>query len=212
MLVGSSTAAHAGGAYVVDDAAIGKPGECQVEMWVSHAGNGDFVGVIQPACVVRIGLPIELTAVAQVARSHEWTTFAGLQAKVVPISLEVSRVAIALSAGALFDTTNGDATISYVNVPVTIKVSDQFRLNLNAGALRNGELHFTWGTGLEWDVRPSWTLIAEVFGQTGLGEDPRLQAGLRHSPTKAVDVDVIYGQNITGEGAHWITAGLTVRF
>jgi hypothetical protein len=27
-----------------------------------------------------------------------------------------------------------------------------------------------------------------------------------------LDFDVIYGRNITGENAHWITVGLNVRF
>ena len=39
-----------------------------------------------------------------------------------------------------------------------------------------------------------------------------MQAGLRYSPTKDIDVDIVYGHNITGEQANWITAGLTVRF
>ena len=61
--------AHAaGGAYAVDDAAIGAVGECQVESWVAVAGNGDFVGVTQPACVAKLGVPVELTATAQAAR------------------------------------------------------------------------------------------------------------------------------------------------
>jgi hypothetical protein len=28
----------------------------------------------------------------------------------------------------------------------------------------------------------------------------------------AIDLDIVYGHNITGENASWITAGLTVRF
>jgi hypothetical protein len=44
-------------------------------------------------------------------------------------------------------------------------------------------------------------------GQT----NPRFQSGLRYSPTKDIDWDLIYGRNLTGEGANWITVGLTVR-
>jgi hypothetical protein len=32
-----------------------------------------------------------------------------------------------------------------------------------------------------------------------------MQAGLRYSPIKTVDVDVIYGHNLIGERANWIT-------
>jgi hypothetical protein len=38
-----------------------------------------------------------------------------------------------------------------------------------------------------------------------------LQSGLRYSLTKRIDWDLIYGRNLTGEGANWITLGLTVR-
>jgi hypothetical protein len=44
-------------------------------------------------------------------------------------------------------------------------------------------------------------------GQT----NPRFQSGLRFSPTKDIDFDVIYGRNLLGEWANWITVGLTVR-
>ena len=51
-----------------------------------------------------------------------------------------------------------------------------------------------------------------MFGETGTLSEPRMQAGLRYTPMKSVDVDIIYGHNVTGENANWITAGLTVRF
>jgi hypothetical protein len=37
------------------------------------------------------------------------------------------------------------------------------------------------------------------------------ESGIRYSPTKDVDCDLIYGRNLLGEGANWITVGLTVR-
>ncbi len=114
----------------------------------------------------------------------------------------------------LLDTTNG-VNVTFVNVPVTIKVRDDFRLNLNSGWLHDtidDTNHLTWGAGFEWDFRRQWTLIAEVYGQTGHLSDPRMQAGLRFAPTKTIDLDIIYGRNIAGENANWITAGLTVRF
>jgi len=39
-----------------------------------------------------------------------------------------------------------------------------------------------------------------------------VQAGLRVTPTEKLDLDLIYGHNITGENAHWFTAGLNLRF
>ena len=44
-------------------------------------------------------------------------------------------------------------------------------------------------------------------GQT----NPRVQTGLRYSPTKDIDADLIYGRNLLGESSNWITIGLTLR-
>ena len=41
---------------------------------------------------------------------------------------------------------------------------------------------------------------------------PRLQTGLRYRPNEIFSVDLIYGHNITGENANWITVGTTIRF
>lgn len=208
--------AHAaGGAYAVDDAAIGSAGECQIESWVAVASNGDFVGVTQPACVAKLGVPVEFTATAQAARfDGEWATLTGLQGKFILLPMGSSNLAVALVLNLLQDTTKG-ANVSFANVPVTLKVRDDFRLNLNSGWLHDSiddANHLTWGAGFEWDFQRQWTLIAEAYGQTGRLSDPRMQAGLRFAPTKTIDLDIVYGRNIAGENANWITAGLTVRF
>ena len=39
----------------------------------------------------------------------------------------------------------------------------------------------------------------------------RAQVGLRYTPVEAVDLDLIWGRNITGVRADWITVGLTLR-
>lgn len=211
-----SAGAHAaGGAYVVDDAAIGSTGECQVESWIAVASNGDFVGVTQPACVVQLGVPVELMTTLQAVRiASEWATLTGLQGKFILLPMGSGNLAVGMVLNTLFDTTKG-ANATFVNVPVTIKVRDDFRLNLNSGWLHDSiddTNHFTWGGGFEWDFRQQWILIAEIYGQTGRLSDPRMQAGLRFTPIKSVDIDIIYGHNLQGEHASWITAGLTVRF
>jgi hypothetical protein len=205
----------AGSAYAVDDAAIASAGECQVESWVAVASNGDLVGVTQPACVVNLGVPVELTATLQGARlGSEWATLTGLQGKFVVLPMGSNNLAVAMILNTLHDTRTG-ANVAFVNVPVTLKLREDFRLNLNSGWLHDSiddTSHFTWGAGFQWDFRRRWTFIAEVYGQTGHLSDPRAQAGLRFAPTTAIDLDIIYGHNIAGENANWFTAGLTVRF
>lgn len=213
---GLAANAHAaGGPYVVDDAAIGNVGECQVESWISVASNGDFIGVTQPACVVRIGVPVEFTTALQSVRAdHEWAALTGLQGKFILVPMEPNNAAVALTIGTLVDATHGES-LTFVNVPLTIKVNNGLRANVNVGWLFDtihDVGHLTWGGGFEWDFHKSWTLIGEVFGLTGDQSEPRMQAGVRYSPTTAVDLDVIYGYRLVGDKADWITAGLTVRF
>ena len=51
-----------------------------------------------------------------------------------------------------------------------------------------------------------------MFAIVGPGTtNPRFQSGIRYSPTKNVDWDVIYGRNLNGEQANWITLALTFR-
>lgn len=51
-----------------------------------------------------------------------------------------------------------------------------------------------------------------MFGLTGQQSESRMQTGLRYSPIKSIDLDVIYGHNLIGEKANWITVGVTARF
>jgi hypothetical protein len=221
----------AGGAFAVDDSEIGKPGECKVESWLSVATNypGDLVASTAPACVVSLGLPIEIGGQFQRTKSDgEWGTSAGVKAK-TKLPIESNKVGLALSGGINFDLITHQTASYFINVPVTFVVSEQLRFNLNGGWLheRDGNLDwFTWGAGFEWNFIKPLTLIAEIYGQAGRlkaaaeGDppppnsvrSPRMQAGLRVTPSENVDLDLIYGHNITGENAHWFTAGLNVRF
>src|SRR6201999_666185 len=82
-----TSAYAAGGAYVVDDAVIGKPGDCQVETWVALASNHDLQAFTQPACVVKLGIPVELTgSFARVRSEGVWQTQVGpkIKTNIVP--------------------------------------------------------------------------------------------------------------------------------
>ena len=82
-----------------------------------------------------------------------------------------------------------------------------------------GAIYFSYGIGVDWRTPDNvWTLTAEVFGQTGAAAEiasvaqPRFQTGLRWRPIDRWNVDLIYGRNIQGENAHWITLATIVRF
>jgi hypothetical protein len=105
-------------------------------------------------------------------------------------------------------------------VPATYRLSENMRINVNAGWLwdRTVDRHYlTYGVGFDWKFTEvlQWTI--ETFGQAGAADHPnvvrpRFQTGVRYRPNEIFSVDLIYGHNIMGENANWITIGTTVRF
>jgi len=220
----SSHGHAASGAFVVDDAAIDDVGACKVESWVAPASNTDFAAVSTPACVVPLFLPTELSVQAVRFRADgEWSTALAPKAKMTLLKPEVGKFGVAIAGGSVFDVSTGELAASFIYIPVTYTVTETFKFNVNAGWLyeRPNALHYaTYGAGFEWIPVKGGpvTLIAEMFGLIGERTDPRsiidprFQAGIRITPIETVDVDLIYGRNITGENANWVTVGLNVRF
>jgi hypothetical protein len=212
----------AGGAFAVDDANVDEPGNCKVESWVSLAGNQDLVAVSTPACVVKFFRPVEIGLQAARARvDGEWGTSLTPKAKMNILPADTGKFGLAVSGGSTFDLVTGENTGSFFNVPVTYTFSETFKINANGGWLYdavNAQNFVTYGGGFEWVPFKPITLIAEVFGIAGQKTDPRtitdprFQAGIRVTPIDTIDVDVIYGRNIGGENANWVTLGLNVRF
>lgn len=215
----------AGGAYAVDDVAIDDVGACKVESWISLASNTDIAAVSTPACVVPLFLPTELGLQAARTRTDgEWATSLTPKFKTTLVKPEVGKFGLAVSGGATFDAMAGAFASSYINIPITYQATDTLKLNLNAGWFYdaiNVMNYATYGAGLEWILVKDGpvTLIGEVFGIVGDRADaprsliePRFQAGIRITPIETLDLDLIYGRNIAGENANWITVGLNVRF
>ena len=213
----------AGGAFAVDDAEIGNPGSCKVETWTSFADNRDFAGNATPACVVDFIAPVELGAQFQSVRSEGgWTRSVSPKAKINIIPIETGKVGVGLFGGTNFDYRSGRRTGSFIAVPVTFAISEQFKVNVNGGWLhdRIDSRHWlTWGAGFKWNFVTPLTLIGEVYGQTRHKDPnrpslsrPRAQLGLRYTAADSVDLDIIYGRSISGVSANWITGALNVRF
>jgi hypothetical protein len=218
--------AHAaGGAYVVDDAIIDDVGACKVESWIALASNTDLAAVSTPACVVPLFLPTELgLQIAHTRADGMWDTSLTPKFKTTLVKPDVGKFGIAVSGGATFDVVTGASTGAFVNIPVTFQATELLKLNVNGGWLYdaiNIISYATYGAGVEWQPKKDGpiTLIAEVFGVAGDRMDaphsviePRFQAGIRYTPIETLDLDLIYGRNIAGENANWITVGLNVRF
>jgi hypothetical protein len=211
-------AARLGGAYYVDDAEIGKPGSCEIESWSSFAANGDRIAVFSPACVVNPGRPVEVgTNLVDLRSEGQEDVLATLTAKTVPIPIGRNGFGLAIAGAIVYDPLNQTGSGIIINVPMSYDFSKQLRLNINFGAQYysggqpNG-LFATAGAGVSWNFVPQWSVISEVFALMGPAQtNPRYQTGLRYSPTKYIDWDLIYGRNLLGEGSNWVTVGLTVR-
>ena len=128
---------------------------------------------------------------------------------------------MALSAVLAYDFIVREATALFVTVPATLRLSEVVRINVNAGWQLDrtvNQHYFTYGVGVDWRTPDNvWTLTGEVFGQVGRAEEPsvvqpRFQTGIRYRPVDEFNIDLIYGRNITGENANWITLATVFRF
>ena len=124
------------------------------------------------------------------------------------------------TAGGSFDALTGENLTAFAvsprDVPAFRNHADQHQWRLAVGPHGRPALP---------DLRPrlrleihrdlQWTI--EAFGQAGASDipsvvRPRFQTGVRYRPNEIFSVDLIYGHNITGENANWITVGTTIRF
>jgi hypothetical protein len=180
--------------------------------------TGTASPVFSPACVLNLGVPVELgTNIVNLRSDAQGDTITALTAKTVPSPIGPSGFGLAIAGAIIYDPGHQTGNGMIVNVPMSFDFSKRLRVNLNFGAQYNdGDprgLFATGGAGVSWNFVDQWSVISEVFAIMGPGQsNPRIQSGIRYSPTaKNIDWDFIYGRNLTGEGTNWITLALTVR-
>jgi len=211
----------ANGAYAVDAADISEVGSCKVESWMSAATNTDFSLVANPSCVVDPFKPVEVSLLTNRARSDgDWSTTIAPKAKMNIAPTGIGRFGFSVFGSASFDALSGENLTMAAVIPATYRLSETMRINLNGGWLwdRSVDRHYlTYGLGFDWKFTDTLQWTIETFGQAGASDrpsvvQPRFQTGVRYRPNAIFSVDLIYGRNITGENANWITLGTTVRF
>ena len=211
----------ANGAYAVDAADISQVGSCKVESWISTATNTDFSAVANPSCVADIFQPVELSLLTNRWRSDgDWSTTIAPKAKWNIVPTGIGKFGFSFYAGGQFDAMTGENVSAFAVVPATYRLSETMRININAGWLwdRTVDRHYLlYGVGFDWKFTDvlQWTI--EAFGQAGAADipsvvRPRFQTGVRYRPNEIFSVDLIYGRNIAGENANWLTIGTTIRF
>jgi hypothetical protein len=213
----------ANNAYAVDAADISETGSCKIESWLSSATNTDFSAVANPSCVVDPFKlkPVELSLLTNRARSDgEWSTSIAPKAKVNLVPTGVGRLGFSFYAAGSFDALTGENLTVAAVIPATYRLSETMRINVNGGWLwdRTTDRHFAlYGVGFDWKFTDTLQWTIEAFGQAGSADTPstvrpRFQTGMRYRPNEIFSVDIIFGHNITGEGANWLTIGTTIRF
>jgi hypothetical protein len=211
----------ANGGYAVEAADISEAGSCKFESWMSSATNTDFSMVANPSCVVDPFKPVELSLLTNRAKSDgEWSTTLQPKAKTNIVPTGVGRLGFSVSAGGSFDAATGENLTVFAGIPATWRLSESMRLNVNGGWLwdRSVDRHYLlYGIGFDWKFTDTLQWTIEAFGQAGRSDEPntvrpRFQTGVRWRPSEEFSIDVIYGHNITGENASWITIGTTIRF
>jgi hypothetical protein len=219
--IGAGEAIAANGAYQVDAADISEVGSCKVESWMSMATNTDFSAVANPSCVVNPFKPVELSMLTNHAKSDgEWSTSIQPKAKMNIVPTGIGKLGLSVYAGGSFDVAYGDNLTAFAVIPATYRLSETMRINANVGWLwdRGTDRHYlTYGLGFDWKFTDTLQWTIEAFGQAGQADTPsvvrpRFQTGVRYRPNEIFSVDLIYGHNIMGENASWITVGTTIRF
>jgi hypothetical protein len=211
----------ANGAYAVEAADISEAGSCKFESWMSFATNTDFSMVANPSCVVDPFKPVELSLMTNRAKSDgEWSTSIAPKAKMNIVPTGIGKLGFSVSAGGSFDAATGENLTVFAVIPATWRLSEAMRINVNGGWLwdRSADRHYLlYGVGFDWKFTNTLQWTIEAFGQAGQSDvpstvRPRFQTGVRWRPSEEFSIDVIYGHNITGEAANWITIGTTIRF
>ena len=205
--------AVAGGHFDVDDAGTLDPGQCQYEVWAGRTGGPEPVRFqhLGPACRVgpfELGLNIDRAAMdgsrsaAFLGPQLKWTFFG--TAADAPLSA-------ALSAGAVFDVTNGGRSGGQLVVPVSWQALPGVMVNANLGsdwAAGTGARSGRGGMGVEWVVGDGTSLIAERNRAFALWTT---RVGVRFSLTPLISIDVSAAR--TGpDGLRSVVVGLNHEF
>ena len=175
---------------------IAEAGSCKVESWLSTATNTDFSAVANPSCAVNIFRPVELSLQTVRSRSDgEWSTTLAPKAKTNIAPTGIGRFGVAFYAGGSFDAMTGDNLTAFAVVPVTYRLSEAMRINLNGGWLwdRTVDRHYlTYGLGFDWKLTDvlQWTI--ETFGQAGaIGRPERGAAAISDRPALPSERDFL---------------------
>lgn len=214
MLSVASVAWASGNEHVIDDSVVETPGVCHLESWATRFDPRHGLVNLSPACTRKAWPNLEIGGAVQ----HAWDngssdTTIGPALKYT-LRAEDTGVGLGVIGGGAWSVRSGRLETASLIVPVTLKLSDRVRVNLNAGwshvradAKRDAAFY---GAQAEVGVARDVTLMVEAFRRDG--GKPGGQLGLRWNPGGGrVDFDLVAGRRIDGATPRAITLGLTLR-
>jgi hypothetical protein len=215
----SAPAMANGGHFLVDDADITPPGECQLETWFQRASAGaqdrvdqpsaSHVWVAQPACSTANGW--EIAAPLEFSTSDSELAAYGLEVKTM-LSTDFMGGALAVSAGVMRDHQVNDFEGGFINLPFTTTLTDVVTLHVNAGAEYDNfdsEWNPTWGVAATFAMPNGMEFITET---AGVGSDsPAAAIGLRSALGAQTELDVSFGRDFEVR-SNIASIGLSIAF
>jgi len=198
----------AGGHFAVDDATILDAGMCQLEVWWERADHAGSLLHVGPAC--RVG-PVELAVNADRLQPRDRAPQTPVGPQIKWAAAIDDRVAVGLVALVAWQGSAPRYAGATLYAPLTIRVADVLRLNVNVGQdwLRDLPARGRAGASLEWQPAPEWTIIAERFRQYG-SDFARVGVQWQQSASLGFDLSRARGVGATSAGA-W-TLGATWTF
>ena len=141
------------------------------------ATNTDFTAVANPSCAVNVFRPVELSMQTVRSRSDgDWSTTPRAQGQDgTSFRPESGRFGLSFYAGGSFDALTGDNLTAFAVVPVTYRLSETMRINLNGGWMwdRMADRHYlVYGAGFDWKLTDTLQWTIEAFGQAGQSDEP----------------------------------------
>lgn len=214
VLACASPAFASGNEHVIDDAAVETPGVCHLEGWATRFAPRHGLVNLSPACTRKAWPNLEIGGAVQ----HGWDngqadTTVGPALKYT-LRSEAAGFGLGVIGAGAWSVGSGRLETASLIVPVTLKLTDRVRVNLNAGwsygradAERNAAFYGAQAeVGLAHDV----TVMAEAFQREGGKAGGQL--GLRWNPGGGrVDFDLVAGRRVDGEAPRAITLGVTFR-
>jgi hypothetical protein len=203
--------AGATGPYVVDDAPIVDPGDVQVEGWLSrNVKQHDMLEGTDAAYQVLPDAELTIEATHDEIMGDRTDTIAPQLKYAWRKGEEDQHITSSIVVGTLYETDGARFSGAFAYIPSTLVINENFEVSADLGwqyAQTQSQNSVTWGVGDVYHATPVWSFASEIFGSD------TNRPGFQFGPRAVIDnlqLDLVYGQNVFGDGDHTLTAGFTL--